>query len=176
VALWSKILAARTDAHLLLGNVSDEAIKTNLLAWFNEEGIASTRISFQPWMPLQDYLALHQRIDLALDPFPYNGGTTSYHSLWMGVPFVTLAGDRSVSRCGATLLSSLGLEDWVAHEPESYVQKVLAALDDLPALNELRQSLRSRLKPSDDGRSGRVAFELDAAYRTMWRHWCQSGS
>jgi predicted O-linked N-acetylglucosamine transferase (SPINDLY family) len=176
VMLWSKILAARPDARLLLGGVSDNAIKAELLARFAASGIDPARIMFQPWMPLQGYLALHQKIDLALDPFPYNGGTTSYHSLWMGVPFVTLAGDRTVSRCGAALLSTVGLDDWIADNEDAYVQKTLTALEDLPALNLLRQSLRLRLRPADDGRSKRVAFELETAYRSMWQRWCQSSN
>lgn len=174
VALWSRILTRRPDARLLLGSVSDDAVKTNLLAWFAEGGIDAGCISFQPWMPLNDYLALHQQIDLALDPFPYNGGTTSYHSLSMGVPFVTLAGDRTVSRCGVTILATVGLDDWIADNEEAYVQKALRAMEDLPALNVLRQSLRLRLRPADDGRSKRVATELEDAYRAMWQRWCES--
>jgi predicted O-linked N-acetylglucosamine transferase (SPINDLY family) len=173
VALWSRILAARPDALLLLGSVSDDTVKTNLLGWFAEGGIDPARISFQPWMPLNDYLTLHRQIDLALDPFPYNGGTTSFHSLSMGVPFVTLAGNRTVSRCGAAILATVGLNDWVADTEDTYVQKALMAMEDLPALNVLRQSLRSRLRPSDDGRSKRIAFELNTAYRSMWRRWCE---
>ena len=173
VALWSRILASRLDARLMLGSVSDDAVKTNLLGWFAEGGIDPARISFQPWMPLNDYLALHQQIDLALDPFPYNGGTTSFHSLWMGVPLVTLVGSRTMSRVGAGVLASVGLDDWITHSENSYVEKVLTALDDLPALDALRQSLRGRFNSDDDSRSKQVALELDTAYRSMWQRWCE---
>ncbi|MBC7621946.1 MAG: tetratricopeptide repeat protein [Aeromicrobium sp.] len=173
VALWSRILVARPSTRLLLGSASDEALKTGLLGLFAAEGIDATRISFQPWMPLQAYLALHQQIDLALDPFPYNGGTTSYHSLWMGVPFVTLSGDRTMSRVGAGVLASVGLRDWIAETEDAYVEKVLTALDDLHALDTLRQRLRNRLNSGDDARSKRVASELNTAYRTMWQQWCE---
>jgi predicted O-linked N-acetylglucosamine transferase (SPINDLY family) len=139
---------------------------------FANAGVDASRIAFQPWMALGDYLALHLQIDLALDPFPYNGGTTSYHSLWMGVPFVTLAGDRSVSRCGATILASVGLDDWVAHCEEAYVAKVLGALNDLPRLNDLRLSLRSRVVGADANRSALFAAALEGEYRRMWRDWC----
>jgi protein O-GlcNAc transferase len=173
VALWSQILSRRADTRLLLGSVSDAALKTNLLGWFAEGGIDPARISFQPWMPLNDYLALHQQIDLALDPFPYNGGTTSYHSLWMGVPFVTLVGKRTMSRVGAGVLASVGLNDWIADNEDAYVSKVLAAISDLPALDSLRQNLRARLNNGDNSRSKRVVAELEAAYRNMWRQWCE---
>jgi predicted O-linked N-acetylglucosamine transferase (SPINDLY family) len=173
VALWSRILTARSDTRLLLGSVSDNAVKLNLLDWFAENGIDPARISFQPWMSLNDYLALHQEIDMALDPFPYNGGTTSFHSLSMGVPFVALSGNRTVSRCGAAILAAVGLNDWTTDSEDAYVKKALTAMEDLPALNSLRQTLRGRLNSGDDSRSKRVAYELDTAYRAMWQHWCE---
>ncbi len=174
VALWSRILVARGDATLTLGSTSDESMKAALLDQFAQAGVDASRIIFQPWMPIEDYLALHGRIDLALDPFPYNGGTTSCHSLWMGVPFVTLAGDRTMSRVGACLLASVGLDDWIADGEAAYVTKVLTALDDLPELNRVRQSLRGRFDPPAGApRSARVTTALETAYRGMWHTWCK---
>ncbi len=172
VSLWSTILAATPDATLLLGSASDESLIRSLLAQFADAGVDKSRIAFQPWMPLDDYLALHQSIDIALDPFPYNGGTTSYHSLWMGVPVVTLAGTRSMSRCGAAILASVGLDDWVTHSESAYVTKVLDALSDLPRLAALRSTLRSRITSIEANRSARVTAALEAAYRGMWQNWC----
>ncbi len=172
VDLWSRILLARPDSLLLLGSASDETLINNLLAQFQVNGIDPSRIVFMPWMPMNDYLALHQKIDLALDPFPYNGGTTSFHSLWMGVPFVTLEGDRTMSRCGTSILSFAALNDWTMPNEEAYVQKVLTALNDLPALDDLRQSLRNRLRANSTNRSQQVTAALESAYRDMWRAWC----
>jgi len=173
-ALWSRILTARPDATLMLGSVSDQALRNSLLTQFAENGIAASRITFQPWMPMHDYLALHNQIDLALDPFPYNGGTTSYHSLWMGVPFVTLAGNRTMSRVGACLLTTFGLDDWIADREDTYVGKVLSALADLPALDRLRRSLRRRIAPAGVNRSADVTASLESAYRSMWKSWCHA--
>lgn len=172
IALWSRILLARRDTLLLLGSTSDESLISSLLAQFQAAGVNPSRIVFVPWMPMSDYLALHQKIDLALDPFPYNGGTTSFHSLWMGVPFVTLEGDRTMSRCGMSILTFAELGDWATATEEAYVQKVLTALDDLPALDNLRQSLSRRLRANCKNRSRQITSALESAYRDMWRTWC----
>jgi protein O-GlcNAc transferase len=174
VKLWARILAARPETTLMLGNAADPAIQQSLLAQFAENGIAAARVSFQPWMTLGEYLAAHNQIDLALDPFPYNGGTTSFHSLWMGVPFVTLAGNRTMSRVGACILGGIGLNEWVAESEDDYVACVHRALDDLPALNELRLSLRDRLNPAGAPRALAVTQSLEAAYRQMWQRWCET--
>ena len=91
----------------------------------------------------------------------------------MGVPFVTLVGKRTMSRVGAGVLASVGLNDWIADNEDAYVSKVLAAISDLPALDSLRQNLRARLNNGDNSRSKRVVAELEAAYRNMWRQWCE---
>ncbi len=172
VALWSRILAAHPDASLMLFNSSDAVMVKTLLAQFNASGVDSSRIVFQPWMALPEYLALHSQIDLALDPFPYNGCTTSLHALWMGVPYVTLAGDRAVSRVGAGMLAFAGLEDWITHSEQAYFERVQTALSDLPALNVLRNALRTRLETDALDRPLRITRELEWTYRTMWQKWC----
>ncbi len=175
VALWAKILHARPDARLVLGSTSDAGLRDTLLAQFVAAGIDASRIVFQPWMAMPEYLASHANIDVALDPFPYNGGTTSFHSLWMGVPIVTLAGDRTMSRVGACVLGATGLDDWIAESPEQYVNIVLRKLEDLPALNALRMSLRDRVGADDRNSSKNVTQALEDAYRRMWRRWCAQG-
>ena len=104
VALWARILLALPDARLLFGNAGDPAVQQRLLEAFAAHDVAAARLAFHPKLALVDYLALHGEIDLALDTFPYNGGATSCHALWMGVPFVTLVGDRYMARMGASML------------------------------------------------------------------------
>ncbi len=172
VTLWSRILAARTDARLMIFNASDDAVQQSLLEQFSANGIDASRIVFQPWMSLPDYLAIHSQIDLALDPFPYNGCTTSLHALWMGVPYVTLAGDRAVSRVGAGMLAVAGLQDWVTHSETAYFNRAMLALSDLPALDRLRRSLRPRLAADSAARPQKLTRDLEHAYRCMWQQWC----
>jgi len=120
---------------------------------------------------MADYLALHHQIDLALDPFPYNGGTTTMHSLWMGVPVVSLAGDHAVSRLSAAHLSRVGLPQFIAHSEDEYLQCVLNAAQDLPALDNVRQTLRTRMTAVTCS-PATITRHLEAAYRQMWQTWC----
>jgi protein O-GlcNAc transferase len=112
-------------------------------------------------------LSLYDRIDIALDPFPYNGTTTTCEALWMGVPVVTLLGDRHAGRVGASLLTHAGLTDWIAGTVEDYVQIAATLAGDPAHLRDLRYSLRPRLasSPLCDGRA--FARKLEAAYRSM---------
>jgi predicted O-linked N-acetylglucosamine transferase (SPINDLY family) len=172
VAAWARILREAAMARLLVGGVTDAALGEDLAGRFAAHGIEPARIEFAPRLASADYLALHHRIDLALDPFPYNGGTTSFHALWMGVPFVTLDGARTASRSGASILARAGLGGFVAEDEEDYVRKALAVLADLPSLERIRQSMRGRIA-ADAGNDARtVARRLEAAFREMWGAWC----
>ena len=109
---------------------------------------------------------------MALDTFPYNGGATTCHALWMGVPVVTLAGDRYMARMGRSLLAQVGLEAFVAHSPDAYVDLAVGAAGDLGHLAALRASLRARVAASPLLDAAAFVTRLEAAYRTMWRAWC----
>lgn len=171
VDLWAQILAALPHARLMLGNVTDNGIRQRVIEQFGQAGVSADRLILQPRMSFSDYLALHHTIDLALDPFPYNGGTTTMHSLWMGVPVITLAGGHMVSRCAVPLLSRVGLPDFIAHDEEAYFQRAVQMARDLPGLDRIRQSLRERMSASNYGPQT-VTRHLEAAYREMWRKWC----
>jgi predicted O-linked N-acetylglucosamine transferase (SPINDLY family) len=173
IALWARILGALPHARLMLGNVTDEGIRHRLIGRFGQAGVAADRLILQPRMAFHDYLALHHTIDLALDPFPYNGGTTTMHSLWMGVPVLTLAGGHMVSRCAVPLLSRVGLDTFITHTEEEYFQRALQIAQDLPGLDRVRQSLRERMSASNYGEQT-VTRHLESAYREMWRKWCAS--
>jgi predicted O-linked N-acetylglucosamine transferase (SPINDLY family) len=119
-----------------------------------------------------DHLRTYERIDIALDTFPYNGTTTTCEALWMGVPVITLAGDRHAACVGASLLDSVGLPNLVAESPQQYVSIAKSLATDLPALARLRAELRSKMlgSPLCDGVS--LAREVERAYRSVWRDWC----
>jgi predicted O-linked N-acetylglucosamine transferase (SPINDLY family) len=172
VATWARILTALPDARLLLGNAGDPAIRTRLVQEFAKHGVAESRLWFQPKLPLAEYLHLHHQIDLGLDPFPYNGGATSCYSLWMGVPFVALSGDRYMARMGVSLLTSVGLGKLVAGSPDEYVALACKLASDPPHLAAIRGSLRERMANSI-GDGARFTRNLESAYREMWRRWCR---
>ena len=121
---------------------------------------------------MREYLSFHHRIDVALDPFPYNGGTTSMHSLWMGVPVITLAGQHTASRVGVAVLARAGLDEFIANSEEDYFQRAVQVTKDLKRLNDLRGALRSKLENSTSGGQA-VVQNVEASYREMWLKWCQ---
>jgi len=173
IALWARILSALPQARLMLGNVTDAEIAQRLTSQFAQNGIAPERLILHPQMPTADYLALHQRIDLGLDPFPYNGGTTTMHSLWMGVPVITLAGQQAIARFGVSLMSRVDLPEFICQTEDEYVQCAIRFANDLPALNAVRQSLRARMS-APEWAPANITRHLEAAYRELWRKWCAS--
>ena len=132
------------------------------------------RFSFVPGRRgIKDYFAqLYGQIDVALDPFPYGGGTTTCDALWMGVPVVTLAGRTAVGRAGVSILSNLGLPELIAQTPEQYLSSARDLAADLPRLAQLRRELRPRMRDSILMDAPRFAAEMEAAYRQMWVNWC----
>ena len=168
---WSQLLQAVPGSRLLLharaGSHRDRA--RGLLA---EHGISDERLTFVDFQPIAEYFRSYQRIDMALDPFPFGGGTTTCDALWMGVPVVSLAGETAVGRGGVSILSNVGLPELIAQTPEQYVRIAAALAQDLSRLSELRATLRDRMQASPLMDAPRFARNVEEAYRTMWRRWC----
>jgi predicted O-linked N-acetylglucosamine transferase (SPINDLY family) len=171
--LWVTILRAVPNAHLVLHAPAGRH-RDAVLTRFREAGIVPERVEFAGRVAHPQYLARHHDLDLALDPFPYSGGTTTIEALWMGVPVVTLAGRTAVGRGGVSVLSNLGLPELIAPTPEQYVAIVVGMAGDLDRLAALRAGLRERMLASAllDGKG--YAAAVEAAFRKMWRTWCES--
>jgi predicted O-linked N-acetylglucosamine transferase (SPINDLY family) len=107
-------------------------------------------------------------VDIALDTFPYAGGTTTCDALWMGVPVVTLAGATAVGRGGVSLLTNLGLQEWIAHSVDEYVAIALKMAGDETKLAELRAGLRDRMRSSAIMNGPQFARDMEALFRQMW--------
>ena len=110
---------------------------------------------------------------MGLDTFPYNGHTTSLDSMWMGVPVVTLIGKTAVGRAGFSQLSNIGLTELAAGDEKSFVRIASELASNLPRLATLRSQLRQRMQSSPLMDAPRFARDIEAAYRVMWRRWCQ---
>jgi predicted O-linked N-acetylglucosamine transferase (SPINDLY family) len=171
-ALWARILAAQPGSRLMLGNVGNAVARQWLGDMLSGAGIPVEQLIFKPPMPLPAYLSIHSEIDLALDPFPWNGNTSSQHSLWLGVPVITLAGTRTAGRLGVTTLRNVGLAEFVAESEDDYVAIALRWARDLPGLSAIRQEMRRRIATHPESDPARVASEIEEAYRGMWRRWC----
>jgi len=173
-ALWARVLTTVPGARLVLKarGLSDVAAQNSVRAAFGAHGIAPGRLSLFGWGLLPEYLACFQQADIGLDPFPFNGGTTTYNSLWMGLPVITLAGQSFMARTGLSILSSLGLEDLAAHSEQEYVAIAARLAGDLDRLQALRAGLRERMQasPLTDGPGYARGFEK--ALRDCWRVWC----
>ncbi len=173
VRLWSRVLREVPTSVLVLGGIPAEQSRQALTELFNSEGISSERVAFFPRSNMETYLALHHQVDICLDTFPYTGGTTTNHALWMGVPTLTLAGQTPASRQGAANLGHLSLEGFAASDPDDFVRKGLFWSTEIAALAEVRRGLRERWLGSPLRRPEVIASGLEAALRHMWRQWCE---
>lgn len=171
VALWCRVLQAVPDARLLLFRDSlTGELREQVRRRFLDAGATESRLEFRHQAPADGYLGVYNDIDISLDVFPWGGGTTTYESLWMGVPTLSLVGQRYAERGSASVLTRLGLADWVAASPDDYVARAQRLAADHERLATLRGSLRTTMMATVcDG----VTFTrcLEDAYRMMWRRW-----
>lgn len=174
LSLWAEAMNALPKARLCIAAAAPGRTRQRFISLLGAAGVAEERLEFLPHLPYREYLSAISRVDLALDPFPYNGGTTSFDALIMGVPFVTLKGDRSIARGGVSILTNLGLPDLVAATPSGYIEIVCQLANDPLRLAELRRTLRERLEHSSLMDGKRFTGQLEALYRRMWQTWCDS--
>ncbi len=167
IQAWCRILAAVSNSRLLLfaamGSHRD-AVRQKL----SEAGIDPNRVSFADRIPFSQYMQQYHDIDIALDPFPYVGGTTTCDALWMGVPVVTLRGQTAISRGGASILTNVGMPELIAESPDQYVRLAIDLAADLPRLTQLRSNLREKMRTSPLMDAPRFARNMEKAYRDMW--------
>jgi len=179
LGLWTRILDAVPGSRLLLKNRAFErpAAAAAMRRRCAEAGIAPERVALIGWASTRDeHLTAYGQVDLALDPFPYNGTITTCDALWMGVPVLTMPGDRHAARVGASLLRAAGLAPFIAEGPDDYVARAVAIANDRRRLSLVRLSMRDRLRGSPLCDTRRFVADLEAAYRAAWRRWCDGVS
>ena len=172
VELWSKVLNSIPNSRLLLKakQFRDKSTQESVIQRFNIQGVKSERITLEEPEKREKYFAAYNQIDIALDPFPFTGGTTSVECLWMGVPVLTLAGDSLISRQGVGILINIGLPDWIADNKKEYIAKSILFASDLEKLATLRSRLRRQIltSPLFDAQSFAQDFE-----KSLWEMWGQ---
>lgn len=172
IRVWSEILKRVKNSRLVIdsGSFKDEAMQSLFAAKFAAHGIDRDRLKIGFHSPPWDVL---RELDVGLDCFPHNSGTTLAEFLYMGVPFVTLAGRPSVGRIGSLTLEGAGHPEWIAQTEEEYVEKAVALASDLPKLAALRTKLREDMKARPIMDEPGFARKVEQAYREMFRIWSE---
>jgi tetratricopeptide (TPR) repeat protein len=173
--VWSQILRDLPEARLLLKAPSfkDEGAVRHFQERFAAAGISADRLEFRGPVGLDLMMAEYADVDIALDPFPYNGGTTSHQALWMGVPVISLRGRNFVSRMGASLLTAAGLEDWIAADERSYRAIAIAKGRDRQALLDLKAGLREQLLQRPGWKIDDHVRAMEILLRGIWHDWLE---
>jgi predicted O-linked N-acetylglucosamine transferase (SPINDLY family) len=174
IAVWSKILNGVPNSRLLLKGkqLSEELAQQKLYELFSQNGIGADRLMMMPTTKTTtEHLNLYSAVDIGLDPFPYNGTTTTCEALWMGVPVISLSGDRHAGRTGASILTQIGCDDLIAYTEKEYIKKAIELGGNLQKLTNLRAGLRLKMQNSplcDPEGFGRT---IEKSFWEMWKNW-----
>lgn len=173
---WADILRRVPDARLALGArlLGDRVARATLIARFAERGIDASRLSLSGRREYAELLAAYREVDIALDPFPFSGCTTTCDALWMGCAVVTLPGDTFVSRQSASLLWRIGHDAWVANDAEDYVERAVDLARNVETLRRGRADLRAGVRDKLCDAHAQAA-DFAELLRTQWRAWCVRG-
>ncbi len=175
VRAWSEILKRVPDARLVVNSrdFHDTTAKKVLEGEFAAHGIAPDRLQIGCQSPPWDLL---RQVDIGLDCFPHNSGTTLLETLYMGVPYITLADRVRVGRIGSSMLHSVGHPEWIAHSEDEYIEKAVALASDLPTLAQFRAGLRSEMQSRPLMNEIDFARRIESAFRQMFQHWANSST
>lgn len=174
IELWSEVLKLQNNSRLMLKIKSGDQkqVREYYLDQFEQNGIDPERIEIFGWMSMAEHFKLYQRMDIALDTYPYNGTTTTCEALWMGVPVVSLAGDHHVSRVGLSILTRIGMGSLCARNKQQYIVKAVSLASKIDALAKIRLAMRARIATSGLCSAKNFARDVENAYRQMWHRWC----
>ncbi len=170
IITWSKILHAVPNSILFLKDKNFDllSVRNSFYNRFKLHGIKKERLIFEGLSPRSEYFAAYNRVDIALSPFPYGGGTTSVEGLWMGVPVITMKGHHFLSHLGESIAINTGLNKWIASDEEDYINKALKFSSDLEGLKKLRSRLRSDVISSPLFDAERFGNFFEEALKGMW--------
>lgn len=173
IVLWSQLLISLPSSKMLLGGMPRSGTFDQITEWFAHEGVGAERLIFHRRNSMDIYLQLHHQVDICLDTFPYGGGTTTCHALWMGVPTLTLVGNTPAGRAGYSIFSHLDLQDlFSAKDRMDFVSKGKWCAANLDHLADLRLTMRRRFQDSALAQPHLVAGGIQYAIRHAWQRWC----
>jgi predicted O-linked N-acetylglucosamine transferase (SPINDLY family) len=166
--LWARILLSTPGSRLILHAKPSEYLE-RVRERFERAGVSPDRVEFLGRQDWPEYVQTYARMDIALDPFPYNGGITTCDALWMGVPVITLSGKTAIGRVGRSMLSNVGLTELIAQTSGEYVRLAVELAKDLDRLKQLRAELRQRMLASPLKDPKQLTRDLEAFFRDAWR-------
>jgi len=173
--LWARVMQAVPEARIVFkfhGHYGSASLRSRVEDALQSRGVAGDRLQFlEADPPGLKHLDIYNLVDLALDSFPFTGSTTTFESLWMGVPVVTLVGDTMVSRWSASILRSIGLPELVAPTAERYIELAAGLVREPARLAALRATLRQRITASPLCDGAARTRQLERVYRALWRRW-----
>ena len=174
LGLWAELLKSIPSSRMLFKakEFGYPQPCQRVLQAFARVGIAPERLSFLGASPWYEHLKTYCSVDIALDPFPYVGGISTLEALWMGTPVVTLRGEAPTNRASASILTAIGLNDWIAESPDHYLAIARRQAQDIPALERLRSTLRNHTAASPIGNARHYVRTVETIYRNLWRRWC----
>lgn len=172
IRIWANLLRAVPKSRLIIGAMPDNRDLAFLQRAFVEQGVDASRLSFESRTSLKEYLEKYKDIDLCLDTFPFNGGTTTHQGLWMGVPTLSINGKTIAARSSAAILGQIGLNDFLALDEKDLIEKAIFWNEHRGELAKVRSGLRQRCQDSIKSHPDRLAVYFDKALRQMWVNWC----
>lgn len=172
IELWATLLRRLPGSRLLMMTVPEGEIRQRLIEQFSSLGVAPERLELHGKLALNDFHKMFRKMDIALDPFPLTGGTTTCETLWMGVPVVVLVGKRFISRVGYSFLSAVGRQEFSAETLEEYVKVALDLAADVDQLATTHAGLRRQVAASPLADAAGFTCDLENAYREVWKTWC----
>jgi predicted O-linked N-acetylglucosamine transferase (SPINDLY family) len=175
LAVWSKLLHALPGSKIMVKSavLNDPLLLDRWTARFEAHGLTRDRVRYIGSTTRPEHLAMFSQVDIALDPFPQNGGISTWEALQMGIPVVAKLGTGTpAARAGASIVKAVGLQDWVAADDDGYIAIAQGFASRPSELAELRASLPAMVAKSEAGNSKRYTIHVEAAYRKFWRDYC----
>jgi predicted O-linked N-acetylglucosamine transferase (SPINDLY family) len=178
MAVWSRLMQAVTGSKIVVKHfaLGDALVRDALVGRFLAQGIAQDRVICVGATERREHLLAFENIDISLDPFPQNGGISSWESLYMGVPIVTKLGNGAGSRVGGAILKAVGLDDWVADDDDGYLAIAERFASNPAHLERLRAQLPGQIANSPAGNVAVYTQKVEAGYRQFWRDYCATAS
>lgn len=165
---WARLLDAIPDSHLRFVGITHSLMEEKIRTIFADRGISADRLEIVGRIPIDAYFSHYREIDIALDSLPYNGATTTCDALLMGVPVATVAGDRSIARGGVSLLSVVGLTEWIAASRDDFVEMMRTRTQDPEKMANLRATLPATMRASALMDGARFARDLEGVFQAAW--------